>query len=224
MSVEGIPKRKPYWSRKSIERARRCGRLVPTSPESDEAIVLRAAKDPNGDVAVGEILARYCQDPKYLFMAIDILHSKEDSEDAVSDALVLALRKWRQFRGAAKFSTWYARIVITCALMIRRGKREHSPDVPDVPFPQELDEAIYRKEIRLLLREAIGGLDSARERKILKLRVESDLPFSQISQRLGIPLGTVKTVAIGAYTKLKKMLAEEAGAAGVPVSDDAASK
>ena len=176
---------------------------------TDEQIVKKASKSPSGDVLVGEVLAKYCRDPKYLFMATKILHCKEDAEDAVSDALVLALRKWRQFRGAARFSTWFARVVITSALMIRRGLREHEHDVPDTALPQELDEAIYAEEMKLLLREAIEELDSSKERKIMRLRVDEDLSFSEISERLGIPLGTAKTLAIGAYAKIRERLAKE---------------
>jgi RNA polymerase sigma-70 factor (ECF subfamily) len=179
---------------------------------TDELILARAKRlrKAAGNTAVGEILGRYLQDARYLHVAMGILHRHEDAEDAVSEAVVLALRKWRQFRGESKFSTWFTRIVITCSLMARRGKNgngaDHTNDIPERWMPQNLDDDIYQGEISALLREAVNKLEVPRERAVLQMRVVEGLTFREISKRISTPLGSTKNIALGAYQKLKDKL------------------
>jgi RNA polymerase sigma-70 factor (ECF subfamily) len=55
------------------------------------------------------------------------------------------------------------------------------------------------------VRTAVAGLEMA-ERTALELAYFSDLSQSQIAERLGIPLGTVKTRIRGAMIKLREAL------------------
>jgi RNA polymerase sigma-70 factor, ECF subfamily len=55
--------------------------------------------------------------------AYRILHSKEDSEDAVQTAYCAAFRAFHRFRGESSFKTWITRIVVNCCLMRLRERR-----------------------------------------------------------------------------------------------------
>lgn len=67
--------------------------------------------------------------PRFVRLAYAILRNREDAEDAVQDAMLLAYRHLRSFEGRSAFTTWFTRIVLNAALMIRRKRK---------PFPTEL--------------------------------------------------------------------------------------
>ena len=59
----------------------------------------------------------------------------------------------------------------------------------------------------LLLRQALDKL-SAPHAEVLRLALEEDLTQSQIAERLGVPLGTVKTRTFHALRALRSALTE----------------
>src|ERR1700674_4282953 len=61
--------------------------------------------------------------PRFLRMAYAILRNKEDAEDAVQDALLSACLHLRTFEGRSALTTWFTRIVLNAALMIRRKRK-----------------------------------------------------------------------------------------------------
>jgi RNA polymerase sigma-70 factor (ECF subfamily) len=71
--------------------------------------------------AIAELFARYYQ--VSFRTALRILHSKEDSEDAVQTAYFSAFRNLDRFREEASFRTWITRIVVNCSLMQIRERR-----------------------------------------------------------------------------------------------------
>ena len=61
-----------------------------------------------------------------LFRAADcILHNYHDSEDALQDGLLSALRHIEQFKGNSQFSTWLFSIIRNSALAKLRRQRAH---------------------------------------------------------------------------------------------------
>jgi RNA polymerase sigma-70 factor (ECF subfamily) len=90
---------------------------------------------------------------------------------------------------------------------LRAKKARQPPSAPepagkDPPDPAaEIDEAQRAQ----MVRTAVARLDAG-ERTALELAYFSDLSQSQIAERLGIPLGTVKTRIRGAMMKLREAL------------------
>lgn len=97
------------------------GRFVMSeSREPAERSLVEAAKRGHSP-AFGTLCQRYAQQ---LFRATHrITRNREDSEDAVQDALLRAFVHLRDFDGRSSFSTWLTRIAINSALMILRKKR-----------------------------------------------------------------------------------------------------
>jgi RNA polymerase sigma factor (sigma-70 family) len=90
------------------------------SQEPGEKRLVEAAKGGRG-TAFDTLCERYRQQ---LFRAAHrITRNREDSEDAVQDALLRAFVHIRNFDGRSTFSTWLTRIAINSALMILRKKR-----------------------------------------------------------------------------------------------------
>jgi RNA polymerase sigma-70 factor (ECF subfamily) len=68
--------------------------------------------------------------PKFVRMAFSILRNQEDAEDAVQDALLSAYLHLYAFEGRSAVSTWFGRIVMNAALLIRRKRKPSQVDLP----------------------------------------------------------------------------------------------
>ena len=56
-------------------------------------------------------------------MAFVVLRNREDAEDALQDALISAYKHLRSFEGRSALKTWFTRVVLNAALMIRRRRK-----------------------------------------------------------------------------------------------------
>jgi RNA polymerase sigma factor (sigma-70 family) len=94
--------------------------MVLKSRETDEKILVEAAKAGQSS-AFSTLCERYTQ--QLFRSAIRITRNREDSEDAVQDALLSAFVHLKDFDGRSSFGTWLTRIAINSALMMLRKKR-----------------------------------------------------------------------------------------------------
>ena len=60
---------------------------------------------------------------QFLRMAYVVLRNREDAEDALQDALISAYKHLRSFEGRSALKTWFMRVVLNAALMIRRRRK-----------------------------------------------------------------------------------------------------
>jgi len=143
---------------------------------------------------------------KFVTMACAILRNTEDAEDAVQSASLSAYRHLRSFEGRAALKTWFTRIVMNTALMIRR-KRMRSRCVPvadcepaDEPaFWEQIPAAGPNPEKNYCHAEALQQIDAqlAKMSPILRQAFEvtyyDELSNEEACQVLNIPLSTFKT-------------------------------
>src|SRR5215217_1053285 len=130
----------------------------------------------------------------------------------------LVLKVWRSARtfdpSRGSFSTWLYRVTRSCALDLYR-KRAHkvrhvSNGAPHIAAardssdgPQEIvDESWLSWRVSM----ALEVLD-APHREVIDLAYFGGLSQREISERTGVPLGTVKTRTASAYKSLRKELA-----------------
>jgi RNA polymerase sigma factor (sigma-70 family) len=137
--------------------------------EPTEKSLVEAAKA-GKSAAFDALCKRYAQ--QLLRAALRITRNREDSEDAVQDALMRAFVHLRDFDGRSSFATWLTRIAINSALMILRKKRsshetamagtdysgaegpgyeipDHAPN-PERRYAQTEKERILKKAVRRL--------------------------------------------------------------------------
>ena len=180
------------------------------------------------------LIRRAAQRDERAFEQLMLLHQKAvynicyrmagNAEDALDLSQEVFLKLWRtleQYQFDAAFSTWLYRMTQNaCIDFLRRQKRQQhasltvSDDeaagkelsVPD-PAPLPEDRVIFNEK-QEAIRTAMNALPSD-FREILELRVVRNLPYEQIAQIMGLPVGTVKSRLARARLQLKKRL--EAG-------------
>lgn len=115
-----------------------------------------------------------------------ILENKEDTEDAVSNAILKAYENRNQLRGAHKFKPWITTITKNEALKIRKKwltlPGDDAMESMMTPVQEHYDELW---DILQKMREEF--------RLVLVLFYYNDLSLKEIAQVLDTPVGTVKS-------------------------------
>ena len=135
-----------------------------------------------------------------------LLGDARDAEDATQDALVRAWRSISSLRDPDGFRAWFDRILVNvCRDRLRRRRL-----VRFVPLEGSGDSAETRDPFAALLDrdEALGHLRvlDPDERIVVVLHYWADLTLVAVGERLGWPLGTVKSRL---HRALQKMAAAE---------------
>jgi RNA polymerase sigma-70 factor (ECF subfamily) len=144
-----------------------------------------------GDLHAFEALVERYQGAAYR-VALRMLGSEVDAEDAAQEALVQAWRALSTFRGESAFSTWLYRIVINRCLKARTV-RPPMAALPEVLIDRDSDpaEALARSERLDALVRGVLVLP-AEQRAALVLRELEGLSYEQIAQALGVTVAAVK--------------------------------
>ena len=167
-----------------------------SDPEGDGSLVRRFL---DGESSAFGILVERHQ-TRVFNLCLRILGNREDARDAAQETFLAALRKLGQFRGDAAFTTWLHRVAVnTCYDELRKQQRRPmlhvlptgDTDEPREPGPPSADHAD----------EVSGSIDASSAlarvpqefRVALVLADVQDLPYEQIADILGVPVGTVKS-------------------------------
>jgi RNA polymerase sigma-70 factor (ECF subfamily) len=144
-------------------------------------------------------------------LARRILSNESDAEEVVADVLWQAWRDAKTFDAArGSVSVWLVTLARSRAidrLRANRARKRPSAEQPaSEPGP---DPAVELNQVQRasIVRTALAGLDS-NERAALQLAYFSDLSQSEVAEKLGIPLGTVKTRMRSAMIKLREALSD----------------
>jgi RNA polymerase sigma-70 factor, ECF subfamily len=103
---------------------------------SDDLELVHACK--RGDVtAFEQLVKRYGR--RLLRISQTVTRNREDSEDAVQEALLKAFQNLAEFREDSQFSTWLIRITVNQSLMKLRKQRTHKEVSMDEDFQADGD-------------------------------------------------------------------------------------
>jgi RNA polymerase sigma-70 factor, ECF subfamily len=144
--------------------------------------------------------------PRFIALAYSILRNKEDAEDAVQDALLSAYLHLRAFEGRSAFATWFTRIVLNAALMIRRKRKslwtdsqrevstmDDTPWTERIPAAQRDPEMMYAEEETLQLIDVLLGRMSPLLRQAFTMTYYQEMSNEEAGALLGITPGTFKS-------------------------------
>ncbi|MBJ7471381.1 MAG: sigma-70 family RNA polymerase sigma factor [Solirubrobacteraceae bacterium] len=158
--------------------------------DGDEAFLVRAAQ--RGDLdAFGDLVRRH--ELQVFRVALRMLGSQADAEDAAQEALVKAWRSIGRFRQGSAFGTWLYRIVTNHCLNVIAARR------PTMPWDEQRDadagadpaSAVQRRAELAELTASISALP-AEQRAALVLREFEGLSYEEVAEVLQISLAAVK--------------------------------
>jgi RNA polymerase sigma-70 factor (ECF subfamily) len=140
-----------------------------------------------------------------LGLAYYILGDTHEAEDATQEAMTRAWKARRSLRQIESFDAWIDRIVVnSCRERMRRRRNIREIALPEGVEPEAMD-----RYGALLARDSIGralGELTLDQRTVVILRYWRDLSLEQIAERLGWPLGTVKSRLHYALAALRERL------------------
>lgn len=205
----GQSRHRPPIAAKSAERSRSTNQ-----PEDIEAALI--GRMVNGDESALTSLYDRLSSLAY-GVALRIARNPDAAQDAVQEAFLRVWRRADRFdaaRGRAR--PWFLRLVRNVAIDQRRARgvrdraeTENALDVGlNVPAEQP-DEAASRAERASRLRAALEDLLPIDQRRAIEIAYFEGLSHSQIAEREGMPLGTVKTRIRDGVLRLRAFLAGE---------------
>ena len=178
--------------------------------ESDEKII--------GDIRAGNprrysALVERHKD-RAMTLAVRLVGNHHEAEELVQDAFVRASNHLDQFRGDAKFSTWFYRILYNVC-MTRVTRRSPAHDTVNV------DDAAVMDKLTLTMQDGspLERLEDAELQEIIRFEIEAlpekykthvtlfyvqEMSYEQIGEVLGLPVGTVKTNLFRARARLRE--------------------
>ena len=166
-----------------------------------------------GDREAFDALARLTGD-RCMAIAFRILRDFDHADDAVQAALVTAWREIRALRDPELFEPWLHRILTNACYAEARRRRRWSESIRLLPVePVHGPDDYLAIEIRDQLERAFRRL-TVEQRAVLVFHHYLGLPLPDVAERLGIPLGTVKSRMYHAKRALRAGLEADARAAG----------
>jgi RNA polymerase sigma-70 factor (ECF subfamily) len=124
-------------------------------------------------------------------LAFRMLGRAEDAADATQDVFLTCYLKLQGFRGGAAFTTWLHRVAVnTCydALRKRSKERPAGDEVEPPPAPDPAEASVAGLDVQRALLVVPEEF-----RAVLILHDVQGMPYEEIAEALGAPLGTVKS-------------------------------
>jgi RNA polymerase sigma factor (sigma-70 family) len=205
----------------SLERVNRFDRLEPATLRarisdavtrqlahlSDEALVALAAR--SEQTALAELYDRYGRTAYGL--ALRVLRDQSLAEDAVQEAFLTIWRTASRFmpeKGRA--STWILTLVHRRAVdAVRREQRRRadSLELAGEPSVEGVEEDAWLRLQRERVQQALRHLPDT-QREALELAYYGGFSQSELAERLGQPLGTIKSRMFTGLSRLREELGE----------------
>jgi RNA polymerase sigma factor (sigma-70 family) len=174
---------------------------------SDEALVALVARSDDG--ALEELYARFGHVAYGL--ALRVLRDPALAEDAVQEAFLTVWRTASRFvPERAKASTWLLTLVHRRAVdVVRREQpRRAAPlDAATQPSAEVTEDEAWLRLQRTRVQEALRRLPD-QQREALELAYYGGFTQSELADRLGEPLGTIKSRMFAGLARMHELLAE----------------
>lgn len=138
------------------------------------------------------------------------------ADDLAQDAFLQAWQYLPRLQNPSAFGAWLRRIAVTCFLQAMRKKGDKmDPIVESDQFADDAPSTQDAVAARLDLERALGGLSPA-ERLCVTLSYGEGLSHGEIMEATGLPLGTIKSHIARGAEKMRRILNENPGTAGLP--------
>jgi RNA polymerase sigma-70 factor, ECF subfamily len=179
---------------------------------SDEQLMARLG----GSEVAAALSALYDRYSRTVYgVGLKILGDRSLAEELVQDVFLKVWRSLRTFDASqSSFSSWLYRVTRSCALDLYRKRAHRVHQIPDgethVLTTRDSsagpEEVVDESWLSWRVSRALEALD-APHREVIELAYFGGLSQREVSERTGVPLGTVKTRTASAFKKLRRELA-----------------
>jgi RNA polymerase sigma-70 factor (ECF subfamily) len=161
--------------------------------KNEEARLIEEVKQ--GQASSFEPLIETHQNQIY-HLILSQLGNKDDALEVCQDVFLKAFHKIELFRGNSRFSTWVYRIAINECRSRYRSKK-NKPKSTSLEFvadegPDQTALSLEQKETKQQVRAAIQELNEDYSMPLILFHLQGKA-HKEISEILGVPIGTVKT-------------------------------
>jgi RNA polymerase sigma-70 factor (ECF subfamily) len=179
---------------------------------TDEQCMTRLS-GPEVEVAISALYDRYAR--TVYGVGLKILGDRSLAEELVQDVFLKVWRSAGTFDPSrSSFSTWLYRVTRSAAIDLYRKRASRVRQVPDGEphiaaardFSAGPQEVVDESWLSWRVSRALEALD-APHREVIELAYFGGLSQREISERTGMPLGTVKTRTASAFRRLRMELA-----------------
>jgi RNA polymerase sigma-70 factor (ECF subfamily) len=185
--------------------------------------LVRRAVDNGDQKAYAELLQRYRESVYYMMMKM--CNNRDDAEDLTIEAFGRAFKKLDQYSPDFAFSTWLFKIASNNAIdFIRRKKQKLSVSLdakgdnyenPDNSYnikasTPDPEEHFIRKQKIESVRVLVDNL-KPKYKEMIELFYFQEMSHEEISQKLGLPIGTIKAQLFRARDLLYNALKNRQG-------------
>jgi RNA polymerase sigma factor (sigma-70 family) len=181
----------------------------------DYELVQKAKKGDQN--AYAELMDRY-RDSIY-FMLLKMVQNKDDSDDLTIEAFGKAFNRLELYTPNFAFSTWLFKIASNNAIDFIRRKKKNTISIDQAMGGEDGDEmymdlksdALTPEELSIreqkmkIMRNVVQKL-KPRYRQLVEMRYFEQLSYEEISEKLELPLGTVKAQLFRARDLLFEIL------------------
>ncbi len=162
-----------------------------------------------GEVAAFEEIMKRHRRMVY-FAALRVTGTHHDADEAAQKAFISVYRNLHRFEHASALKTWIFRIAINTAKnQVRDRSRREGDELVDrhADASAGAPERIEAEQQRQRVRRAVETLPP-RQREVVELRIEHELPFAEVAEVLGCSVNTAKVNFHHAVKALRRKLAE----------------
>ena len=144
-------------------------------------------------------------------LALRIVRDRSLAEDAVQEGFLAVWRSAGSFLAEhGKPSTWILTLVHRRAVdLVRREERRRTDPLDELAQPtgEATDEEAWLRAQRQVVQEALRKLPPD-QREAIELAYYGGFTQSELAERLGLPLGTIKSRMFAGLRRLRELLAE----------------
>ena len=174
---------------------------------SDPEIIDSVRKGNDSDYSI--IVNRYKN--KAFSMLKRMLKNEFDAEEVLQDCFLKAYNSLNNFKGEAKFSTWFYRIVYNSALTkLSSQKRKVENEMTSVEDHFDLEsqynaDDVEKKDIQEFVQDIITKLPE-RHSAVITMFYLSEMSIEEISDIMGISISNVKVMLHRSRNSLRDLI------------------
>lgn len=183
--------------------------------DQDDQLLIELVKEGNKK-AFDKLVIKYQQ--RIIQLVMRYVKDASEAQDVAQETFIKVYKALPNFRGESAFYTWLYRIAVNTAknYLVSRARRSSNYEVEisdaetyedafrlkDNDTPEHL---LLTEEIRLAILHAIDGLPDELKRAIRYRELEG-LSYEEIADKMGCPVGTVRSRIFRAREAIDKVL------------------